>query len=90
MHDMRIAPPTPPIVHSSVAAVWLYEGLWNKVLGRAEREAQVVAAVPSSAHASVDHFSKRSALSKYSLLSGSCTESIRPAARSCSLSCSWC
>jgi hypothetical protein len=29
-----------------VAAVWLYEGLWNKVLGRAQREAQVVAAVP--------------------------------------------
>ncbi len=46
MHDIRIAPPTLLIVHGSVAAVWLYEGLWNKVLGHAEREAQVVAAVP--------------------------------------------
>jgi hypothetical protein len=46
MHDIGIAPPKLLIVHSSVAAVWLYEGLWNKVLGHAEREVQVVTAVP--------------------------------------------
>jgi uncharacterized membrane protein YphA (DoxX/SURF4 family) len=46
MHDIRITAPALLIVHSSVAAVWLYEGLWNKVLGHAKREAEVVAAVP--------------------------------------------
>jgi hypothetical protein len=38
----------PPLmlVRGAVAAVWLYEGLWCKVLGRARLEAQVVATVP--------------------------------------------
>jgi uncharacterized membrane protein YphA (DoxX/SURF4 family) len=30
----------------AVAAVWLYEGLWNKLLGGAARQVQVVSAVP--------------------------------------------
>ena len=46
MHDIRMTFPALVIMRSAVAAVWLYEGLWNKVLGRAQREAQVVAAVP--------------------------------------------
>jgi uncharacterized membrane protein YphA (DoxX/SURF4 family) len=46
MQDIRITFPALVIMRSVVAAVWLYEGLWNKVLGRAQREAQVVAAVP--------------------------------------------
>ena len=46
MHDITLTIPTLTIMRSAVAAVWLYEGLWNKVLGRAQREAQVVAAVP--------------------------------------------
>ncbi len=46
MHDINLAFPALVIIRLAVAAVWLYEGLWNKVLGRAQREAQVVAAVP--------------------------------------------
>jgi hypothetical protein len=33
-------------VRGAVAAVWLYEGLWCKVLGRESRQVQVVEAVP--------------------------------------------
>jgi len=38
----------PPLwfIHVAVAAVWLYEGLWCKVLGRERRQLQVVEAVP--------------------------------------------
>jgi hypothetical protein len=38
----------PPLVllRSAVAAVWLYEGLWCKLLGRERRQVQVVEAVP--------------------------------------------
>lgn len=46
MHDITLPFPAFIIMRSAVAAVWLYEGLWNKVLGRAPREAEVVAAVP--------------------------------------------
>lgn len=34
------------LIHLSVAAVWLYEGLWCKVLHREPRQKQVVGAVP--------------------------------------------
>ncbi len=34
------------VIRSSIAAVWLYEGLWCKVLGRMPSQAEVVAAVP--------------------------------------------
>jgi uncharacterized membrane protein YphA (DoxX/SURF4 family) len=47
MHDINLGFPPLVIIRLAVAAVWLYEGLWNKVLGRAAREAQVVAAVPT-------------------------------------------
>jgi DoxX-like family len=38
----------PPVwlVHASVAAVWLYEGLWCKLLGGEPHQRQVVQAVP--------------------------------------------
>lgn len=38
----------PPLwlIHVAVAAVWLYEGLWCKLLGGEPRQIQVVAAVP--------------------------------------------
>ncbi len=43
-----IAVPFPPLVliRISVAAVWLYEGLWCKLLGRMHSQFQVVKAVP--------------------------------------------
>jgi hypothetical protein len=39
---------TPPIwlIHGAVAAVWLYEGLWCKLLAGERRQFQIVAAVP--------------------------------------------
>jgi hypothetical protein len=38
----------PPLIliRGSVAAVWLYEGLWCKILGRIPSQAEVVSAVP--------------------------------------------
>jgi hypothetical protein len=38
----------PPLwtIHVAVAAVWLYEGLWCKLLAREPRQLQVVEAVP--------------------------------------------
>ena len=38
----------PPLVviRASIAAVWLYEGLWCKLLGRAPSQVRVVTAVP--------------------------------------------
>jgi hypothetical protein len=44
--DIEIAFPPLLIIRTSVAAVWLYEGLWCKLLGRAPSQAQVVSAVP--------------------------------------------
>ncbi|WP_180540423.1 DoxX-like family protein [Nevskia soli] len=46
MHDAAIAFPALVIIRGAVAAVWLYEGLWNKVLGNAQRESDIVAMVP--------------------------------------------
>jgi hypothetical protein len=38
----------PPLwlIRAAVAAVWLYEGLWCKLLGRESRQLQIVEAVP--------------------------------------------
>jgi uncharacterized membrane protein YphA (DoxX/SURF4 family) len=46
MHDAAIAFPALIVMRVAVAAVWLYEGLWNKLLGGAARQVQVVSAVP--------------------------------------------
>ena len=47
MQDVSLAL-LPPLwlIHVAVAAVWLYEGLWCKVLGRERRQLQIVEAVP--------------------------------------------
>src|SRR5271165_6604672 len=46
MHDVSLGFPPLLLVRAAVAAVWLYEGLWCKVLGRERRQVQVVEAVP--------------------------------------------
>ena len=46
MHDLGIAFPPLVLIRASVAAVWLYEGLWCKILGRMQSQLQVVKAVP--------------------------------------------
>jgi hypothetical protein len=46
MHDLSLALPPLLLVRGAVAAVWLYEGLWCKVLGREPHQVQVVEAVP--------------------------------------------
>ncbi len=46
MHDVALALPPVLLVRCAVSAVWLYEGLWCKVLGREPRQADVVRAVP--------------------------------------------
>jgi uncharacterized membrane protein YphA (DoxX/SURF4 family) len=43
--QMTLLPPL-WLIHIAVAAVWLYEGLWCKVLGRERRQLQIVEAVP--------------------------------------------
>jgi hypothetical protein len=45
---LSIAVAFPPlvIIRASVAAVWLYEGLWCKILGRVPSQVAVVTAVP--------------------------------------------
>ncbi len=46
MHDLSLALPPLVLVRGAVSAVWLYEGLWCKLLGRERRQLQVVEAVP--------------------------------------------
>jgi hypothetical protein len=46
VRDVTIGLPPLILIRCSVAAVWLYEGLWCKILGRAPLQAQVVGAVP--------------------------------------------
>jgi hypothetical protein len=46
MHDVSLGLPPLLLVRGAVAAVWLYEGLWCKVLGREAHQVQVVEAVP--------------------------------------------
>jgi uncharacterized membrane protein YphA (DoxX/SURF4 family) len=46
MHDISLALPPVLLLRASVAAVWLYEGLWCKLLGREPRQVRVVESVP--------------------------------------------
>jgi len=46
VHDIGIAFPPLVAIQISVAAVWFYEGLWCKILGRLPSQFQVVKAVP--------------------------------------------
>jgi hypothetical protein len=38
--------PSAVLIRASIGAVWLYEGLWCKLLGRTPSQVQVVSAVP--------------------------------------------
>jgi DoxX-like family len=46
VHSIAIAFPPLIVVRASVAAVWLYEGLWCKIFGRVPSQLAVVTAVP--------------------------------------------
>jgi hypothetical protein len=46
MHDVAIGLPPLLLLRGAVAAVWLYEGLWCKLLGRERHQVKVVEAVP--------------------------------------------
>lgn len=45
--DVSLALPPLLFVRATVAAVWLYEGLWCKVLGREPHQVRVVEAIPT-------------------------------------------
>ena len=42
---LLVVPPT-WLVRAALAGVWIYEGLWCKILGRSESELRIVRAVP--------------------------------------------
>jgi len=46
VHSAAIIFPPLALIRASVAAVWLYEGLWCKILGRVQSQVEVVTAVP--------------------------------------------
>ena len=46
MHSIAIILPPLVIIRASIAAVWLYEGLWCKLLGGVRSQVEVVTAVP--------------------------------------------
>jgi uncharacterized membrane protein YphA (DoxX/SURF4 family) len=46
VHNISISFPPLAIIRGSVATVWLYEGLWCKILGRVQSQVQVVTTVP--------------------------------------------
>ncbi len=46
MFELTIGLPPLWVMQGAVAFVWLYEGLWCKLLGREPRQRDVVAAVP--------------------------------------------
>lgn len=46
MHTMSLPFPPIPLLRAAVAGVWLYEGLWCKLLGRTPSQVKVVTAVP--------------------------------------------
>lgn len=46
MRGIAIIFPPLVVIRGTVAAVWLYEGLWCKILGRVPSQIEVVTAVP--------------------------------------------
>lgn len=46
MHQIAVVFPPLILIRASIAAVWLYEGLWCKILGRMPSQVEVVTAVP--------------------------------------------
>jgi hypothetical protein len=47
LHSIVVVFPPLVVIRASIAAVWLYEGLWCKILGRVHSQVEVVTAVPS-------------------------------------------
>ena len=58
MFDITLPVPPMAVIRCAVAAVWLYEGLWCKLLGREARQVQVVEAVPKLGPLVGRHFLK--------------------------------
>ena len=46
IHDATLSLPPAWVIQSAVSAVWLYEGVWCKLLGRGPGQLAVVEAVP--------------------------------------------
>jgi len=46
VHDVPIAFPPLVLIRACIAAVWLYEGFWCKIVGRMPSQVEVVSAVP--------------------------------------------
>lgn len=46
IEDLVIGMPAIAVLRVAVAAVWIYEGLWSKLLGRAAHQVNVVENVP--------------------------------------------
>jgi uncharacterized membrane protein YphA (DoxX/SURF4 family) len=46
MHSFTLPFPPIAVLRAAVAGVWLYEGLWCKLLGRTPSQVKVVTAVP--------------------------------------------
>ena len=46
IHDATLSLPPAWLIRSAVSAVWLYEGVWCKLLGRGPGQLAVVQAVP--------------------------------------------
>lgn len=46
MESLLLLMPPAWLVRAAVAGVWIYEGLWCKILGRSQDELRVVRAVP--------------------------------------------
>lgn len=46
MHDISLAFPPLVLIRFCIAAVWLYEGFWCKIVGRLPSQLEVVTAVP--------------------------------------------
>jgi uncharacterized membrane protein YphA (DoxX/SURF4 family) len=46
MESMLLVMPPAWLLRAAVAGVWIYEGLWCKLLGRAANELRIVEAVP--------------------------------------------
>ena len=46
MHTVAISATTLILIRASVAAVWLYEGLWCKLLGGVPSQVEVATAIP--------------------------------------------
>ena len=56
MDSLLLLMPPAWLVRIAVAGVWIYEGLWCKILGRSENELRIVQAVPRYGKVMAAHF----------------------------------